>query len=124
MALSVSPQANPIGSYLVLQTETNNDLNDQTNVTGAPGEMITVEIDNTGNPLEKVYLKIYDNLSPVVAVTPPDWIFPCDAGEKKDFVMPNGSVYANGLSFSCVTTPGTSGNVSPTNPVIVRIVGK
>jgi len=44
------------------------------------------------------------------------------AGERRQYVVPEGVAFSAALSFACVTAGGTPGTVSPANPVIVRIL--
>lgn len=119
MALSVSTQVNPIATRLVEQTAAGASAN--TNVVGAPCTLYTVDVDNTAN-VAAVYVKLYDSAAPTVGTTNPDVVLLLPAGERRQYVMPEGVAFATALSFACVTAGGTPGTVSPTNPVIVRIL--
>ena len=114
---SVTPQASPLASRLV--TISPSDATPCNNVTGAPGLLYMVDIDNTGNPASILYVKCYDSLSPTAGTTDPDWIFRIGAGERRQYLIPEGVAYANGLSVLTTTTPGTPGAVDPTAAVTV-----
>ena len=82
-----------------------------------------VSLDNAANGAAS-YLKLYDDLNPVVGTTSPDEILRARASVKEEFpINPNvenpGLVFENGLSFACVTAGGTAGTTSPTSNVVV-----
>lgn len=118
MTISVSTQASPVGSKLVIDTSANATARNA--VTGASGVLYTIEIDNTGNA-SAVYLKVYDAPTVTVGTTVPDLVFKMNASVKRCFVIPEGMAFTD-LSFACVTAGGTTGTTGPTNPVIVRMV--
>lgn len=119
MALSVSTQVNPVGTKLIVQTDADEEVD--VNVTGASGTIYMVDVDNTANPAEDNYLKVYDDAAPVVGTTAPDHIFRFKGNERRVIAIPEGLDF-NVLSFACVTSPGTAGVTGPTNPVVVRMV--
>jgi len=119
MALSVSTQVNPIATRLILQTSATAASNND--VVGAPCTLYTVDVDNTANAANS-YVKLYNNASPTVGTTSPDLVVFANAGERRQFVIPEGVSFATALSFACVTVGGTAGTVSPSLPVIVRIL--
>jgi hypothetical protein len=114
---SVTPQASPLASRLV--TVSPSDATPCNNVTGAPGLLYMVDIDNTGNPVTTHYVKCYDSLSPTVGSTDPDWIFKIGPGERRQYLIPEGVPFAIGLSMVTVTTPGTPGAIDPAAAVTV-----
>jgi hypothetical protein len=119
MGLSVTPQASPLTTKLVVHDNLNHlPMN---NVTGTSGKIYTVEIDNTANPATPVYLKLYDHLAPAIGSTPPDWEFRCEAGGRFSCGVPVGMAFLLGLSMACVLEAGTVGSTDPVNPVIVRL---
>jgi len=119
MSLKVSDQVPPVGTKLVVETDA--DETARVSVTGSAGAIFQVEVDNTGNGDHAAYLKIYDNASPVVGTTAPDYIFKVPTTSRLSFVCPDGMSFID-LSFAVVTTGGTGGVVGPTNPVIVKFV--
>lgn len=118
MSLSVSTQVSPVGNKLIVQTSATATADN--NVTGEAGAIYNIELDNSSNS-SSVYLKIYDNASPVVGTTAPDHTFRVKGNQLRSVVAPQGLDF-DYLSFACVTTGGTAGTTSPTNPVIVRMV--
>lgn len=119
MTLSVSAQASPVGSKIIVQTVADATANND--VTGTVGSIYQIQIDNTANSDNSAYLKIFDNAAPVIGTTAPDFIFKCPANTKIDIAVIAGLAF-NNLSFIAVTTGGTTGAVAPTNPVIVKMV--
>jgi len=114
---SVTPQASPLASRLISISPSN--AEPCNNVTGTTGLLYMIDIDNTGNPVTALYVKCYDNASPTVGTTPPDWIFKIDAGVRRQYLIPEGISFGIALSVATVTTPGTSGTVAPTSTVNV-----
>jgi len=119
MTLSVSTQVAPVGTKLVKETDAN--ATAQTSVTGAAGTIYMIDVDNTGNPADVAYLKIYDDAAPTVGTTDPDFILKVPVNQRRQIVCPDGLDFAD-LSFAVVTAPGTPGTTAPTNPVIVQMV--
>jgi len=119
MALSVSTQVSPVGTKLVKDTDAG--ATAQTGVTGASGTVYMLDIDNTANPTDVAYLKIYDDASPTVGTTDPDFIFKIPVNQRRQIVCPDGLDFAV-LSYAVVTSPGTPGTAGPSNPVIVKMV--
>lgn len=119
MALKVSDQVPPVGTKLVTQDNANSTPNNA--VTSAAGSIYQVDVDNSANADNPAYLKIYDNASPTVGTTPPDFIFKVPVNRRLPMVIPDGLDF-NDLSFAVVTTPGTAGTTDPTNAVIVKLV--
>lgn len=119
MALSVSTQVNPIATRLIVQTSATAASNND--VVGAPCTLYTVDVDNSANAASS-YVKIYNNASPTVGTTSPDLVVFANAGERRQFVIPEGVSFPTALSFACVTVGGTAGTVNPSSPVVVRIL--
>lgn len=122
MTLSITAQASPLGAKLVQQTVANATANN--NVTGAPGVLYMVDIDNTSNPAV-VYLKLFDATAPTIGGEAPsaaDWVFKVPASARRVIGIPEGFSFAVGLSFAVVTQPNESALTSPGNPVIVRLL--
>jgi len=116
---SVTPQASPLAANLIQVSPS--DATPCLNVSGAPGLLYTVDIDNAGNPATDHYVKLYDDLAPTVGTSEPTWVFKVDAGQRKQYVIPMGVPFTVGLSVATVTTPGMTGTVSPAATVSVWI---
>ncbi len=116
---SVTPQASPLAASLVDIP----DLDETVcpNVTGGAGVMYMIDIDNTGNAGEEVYVKAYDDAAPTVGTTEPNWIFRVAAGVRRVYVITEGTAFTVALSLAAVTTPGLTGTTGPTSDVRVLI---
>lgn len=119
MTLSVSTQVSPVGTKLIKDTDAN--ATPEINVTGAAGTIYMVDVDNTGNPADVAYLKIYDDVAPTVGTTDPDFIIKVPVNQRRQMVCPDGLDFAT-LSFAVVTAGGTPGTTDPTNHVIVQMI--
>ena len=119
MTLSVSTQVSPVGDKLIKDTDAN--ATAKTDVTGAAGTIYMIEIDNTGNPADVAYLKIYDNGAPTVGTTAPDFIFKVPVNQSRTIICPDGLDFTT-LSYAVVTTGGTAGTTAPSNDVSLNIV--
>lgn len=120
MALSVSTQVSPIGSILVQETDSTEDASN--NVTGAPATVIMIDVDNTNNPAEDAYVKLYNSLAPVVGTTDPDWVMLINEGVRRQMVIPEGLEFKVGLSIATVTAGGTGGTTKLGSEVVVRLI--
>lgn len=120
MPANVTPQASPLANKLIEIPDA--DENVCANVTGAAGKLYMVEVDNSGNPAERVYCKLWDNVNPTVGTDSPDLKFYAPAGERKTYAIPDGVDFANGLSLHTVIGVGDSSVVGPTNAVVVRLL--
>ena len=119
--LKVTPQATPLATKLAEATSANaTACND---VFGGAAELLLVEIDNSQNVGEDVYLKLYDDAGPTVGTDAPDWIFKADGGAFAAYAIPSGASFSN-LSFAVTTSPGNAGVANPAAQVDVRIVAK
>ena len=120
MTLSVTQQADPLAAKLVLQTSATATADN--NVTGAATTVFMVDIDNTANAAQPVYLKLYNNNAPTVGTTPPDCIYMVAGGVRRVYAITEGVAFSTGLSFACVVTGGTSGTSSPSSATVVRVL--
>ena len=120
MALSVSTQASPVATRLVVQTSATATADN--NITNATGSVYMVDIDNTANAGQAVYVKLYDNASPTVGTTAPDIVCLATQGIRRQYVMPEGVAFGTAISMCCVTAGGTAGTTSPSSAVIVRLL--
>lgn len=81
-----------------------------------------VQVDNSANPTQKVYLKLYNNVAPTVGTTAPDKIIPAPGGTVQQVYFPEGIAFGTSLSMACVTAGGTGGAGAPTSSVVVTLV--
>jgi len=119
MALSVTPQASPLGANLIQETSSSSTV--VANATGAAATLHMVDIDNAANG-SAVYLKIYDNAAPTVGTTAADMVFRCAGSSRRVYALPTGELLANALSFATVTGAAESSTTSPGSAVIVRVL--
>ena len=119
MTLSVSTQVSPVGTKLIKQNDADENANND--VTGTSGTIYMIELDNSGNPTETVYLKIYDSAAPTIGTTAPNIIVPAPANQRVTLASPEGLAFTN-LSFCVVTTAGTAGSTGPSNTVSVNMI--
>ena len=117
MTLSVQAQASPITSKLVVETAAG--ATPDNNVLGAAGSIYQIDVDNAANAAAS-YLKLYDAAAPTVGTTAPDAVLRVPAGQRRQWVIPEGWAFTI-LSFACVTAGGTTGVTAPTHPVVVRL---
>jgi hypothetical protein len=66
----------------------------------------------------KTYLLVFDNETPVIGTTAPDYQFPIAANANL-VVYFGGVKFDNGLSFAVTTTGGTASSGDPATPVDV-----
>ena len=117
--LSVTPQAAPFANK-VLSADV--DATVCANATGTTGVLYLADIDNTGNALETLYLKLYDDAAPTVGTSDPNWIFKIKGGERKTYAIPDGIAFDVALSFAAVQSPGTPGTTGPSSPIPVTFL--
>jgi hypothetical protein len=120
MPLSVSTQVSPIGSILIQQTDST-EVPDN-NITGAPATVLMVDVDNTANPAEDAYVKLYNNNAPNVGTTDPDWVLMIPQGVRRQMVITEGLEFSTGLSTATVTTGGTPGVTKLGSAVVIRMI--
>jgi hypothetical protein len=119
MTLSVSDQVSPVGNKLVVDTDCN--ATAKNSVTGSAGTIYQIDIDNSNNVTEAVFLKIYDDAAPTVGTTAPDFVIKVPTNQRRSMAIPEGFDFTN-LSIACVTAGGTAGVTDPTTAVTVRMV--
>ncbi len=120
MALSVTQQADPLAAKLVLQTSATATADN--NVTGSATTVFLIDIDNTANAAQPVYLKLYNDNAPSVGTTSPDCVYMVAGGVRRAYAITEGVAFSTGLSLACVVTGGTSGATGPSSPTIVRVL--
>jgi len=120
MALSVSSQVAPVATQFVLQTSATATADN--NVVNAPATVFMIDVDNTANLAEEVYVKLYNDAAPTVGTTAPDMVIMTRRGVRRGVAIPEGTLFDTALSFACVTTGGTVGTTNPSNAVVVRIL--
>lgn len=83
-------------------------------------QIVGFRIDNTLNPGQDVWLKLWRVADPTVGVTAPHAILRCRAGKITEYAV---QVDFGGghLSYQVLITPGTKGTTAPTNAVRVAL---
>lgn len=120
MAISRTPVVSNLGSFVVIDTDV--DENPQINTTSATGTLRMLQIDNTGNA-QVMYVKFWDSaVSITVGTDAPHYIFRADASSRHTLVFPEGLTFGNGFTHACVDSPGTAGNTGPGSAVTIRYV--
>jgi hypothetical protein len=124
MSVTKTTTITALGGILVVDLDAN--ASAEENVTGnSSGTLYSVDIDNTQNTSDAVYLRIRDAATADPANASNglhNWLLPCLAGQSMSYLMPSGTAYASGLSVWCTTDPALTNTDSPTNAVIVRLV--
>lgn len=116
MALSVTPQSSPLASKLVEETAAG--PTPKNNVTGGPGSLYMVDVDNPN--VAAVYLKVFDNAAPTVGTTPADLVVRVAAGSRRTMALPLGFAFT-ALSFAVVTGAAEANVGAPVSNVAVRL---
>jgi|TARA_R110000824_G_scaffold116395_3_gene267781 hypothetical protein len=125
MAVTLSTIADPLGSKLILDTDS--DATAEANVTGGTGSFYAVEIDNTANTTA-TYVKIADASSGTAGTTQNDWQFYAPASTKLTYIVGTGMAFSTALTVWAVTSAAalTGSNAaaatSPTSSVPIKIL--
>ena len=126
MAVTVSTIADPLGSKLIIDTESNATAEDD--VTGSSSTTIyAVEIDNSANATTAVYTKLADTGDATSGTTNPYDMVKVGGGSKLTYIIGAGLAYGN-LSFWTVLSPYTfsaddsNAAVGPSSAVGVKIL--
>ena len=126
MAVTVSTIADPLGTKLVIDSDSDNSSED--NATGAvAGTIYAVEIDNTKNDVG-VYTKLLDDSSATPGTSQAHWVLFAPASTKLTYVIASGLPFTGGLSFWTVISPyaltanSADSTTSPASDVSVKIL--
>lgn len=90
------------------------------NVATGAATLYQVRVDNTTNS-GTVYVKFADATSVTVGTTHADMTFSARGSKVTSFLIPEGHVFATGLSFWCTTGPLSDSSSGPANDVIVHV---
>jgi|10_taG_2_1085330.scaffolds.fasta_scaffold00067_55 hypothetical protein len=83
------------------------------NLLGGSGKWYGLSIDNTSEDAEACFIKLYDNIDPVIGTTPPDWVFFAAANAVIHITSQTGFTVTNGLSWVALTDASTAGTTAP-----------
>ncbi|QDP60206.1 MAG: hypothetical protein Unbinned3972contig1001_35 [Prokaryotic dsDNA virus sp.] len=81
------------------------------NVTGEPGRLYSIDIDNKSG--SGVFLKLSDAVSPVAGTTVPDMIFNIASASAKRIDIPDGWPFTNSLSLWCTQNEPVGDTTAP-----------
>ena len=91
----------------------------QNNVGTGATVFFSVMINNTANPAQDVYLKLWNHASPTVGTTAAHTVLKGPAGKRRSYSIPEGIAFGTALSYACVTSAATAGDDAPTNDVSI-----
>jgi hypothetical protein len=102
---TTSLQSNLVNVVKIDNTSTGVDL------TGAPGAINVIYIKN--GAAERVFLNIYDDASPVLGTTEPDWVFPVTNGRTYVVGIDIGASFTTALSLIGSLSLGGASGTTP-----------
>lgn len=120
MALSVTPQATPITNRLIKEDALSNVP--VINAAGAPTRVFAIDIDNTMNAIDAVYIKFYNTATVQPGVSQPFQIIPVEPNSRMQVSSFQGINYPVALSFLCSLDGGLPCGSPPVNPVTIHIL--
>ena len=87
-------------------------------------DLAQVEIVNTNNPSDTVYVKLYNAVLGEITVgtSTPSMVLPCPGGSTVTYSFPQEVTFGTALVIVAVTTGGTGGNTSMANSVTVKLL--
>ena len=93
-------------------------------ISASATDLAQVEIVNTGNPSDTVYVKLYNAQSGNVTVvtTTPQMVLPCPGGATVTYIVPQEVSFSAALTVVAVTAGGTAGTTSMTNSVTIKLL--
>ena len=93
------------------------------NITSATtGTLYLIEVDNTVNTKDAIYLKIADANSAVPGTTQPKLQFRIPSNTKQTIAIPNGHVYAAGLCVWITTSASASTKVAADSAITAKFL--
>lgn len=114
----------------VMAADADADENVVKDISSGAATLLEVRVDNSANSAI-TYIKLFDNVAPVLGTTAPDMILPTEAstgpngGENVFSINPSTGVsFSNGISYAAVTAGGTGGTTGPTSACKVELVFK
>lgn len=125
MALDIADISSKLGDNLI--TITQSDATADNDIMGGQATMYAIEIDNTNNTNEAVYVKALNGNGSgaqnvvTVGTDAPHHIWGVPQGQKRSFMYPEGMAFTK-LNVWATKEAGTGGTTSPTNAVKVEIL--
>ena len=80
-----------------------------------------LELDNTANAAAS-FFKIYNNGSPTVGTTAPDWVVMVPASVSRTVTIASGLTFATALTYACTIAGGTAGSTAPSSAFAMKMV--
>lgn len=90
-------------------------------VKSSAGSVYFLKVDNTKNPTQDVWVKLYNNATPTVGTTVPELWVRTNKGKEQWFEEGFGWAFSTAITAACVKTGGTGGTDAPDNAVDVTI---
>jgi len=123
MAVTVSSISSPSSSTIITNTDVDESV-DENMVPGA-GTVQMVEIDNTANASDTIYVKLFNLTTSVTfGTTAPSMILPVKAAAKTTYSFPIGIAFDTGISIGASKTAGSAGGAGtgPDSAITVRLL--
>jgi|ETNvirnome_2_300_1030623.scaffolds.fasta_scaffold05822_2 hypothetical protein len=115
---SASPFTTSLQSNLVVVDDIDN-TSTGVDLTGAPGAINVIYIKNGAE--ERAFLNIYDDASPALGATEPDWVFPVTNGRTYVVGVDIGADFTSALSLIGSLSLGGAAGSSPSD-LDVRVI--
>jgi len=129
MADILKTVSNPLGTLIFKETAAN--ATKVANVFGkTAATLISINLNNSANSAETVYLKLYEDTSAAaqsttVGTTVPVFIMKCPASSSVEMYIPQGLAFSSGnyAHMAVTTESGIAGTTAPTGTVQVTLIG-
>jgi len=93
------------------------------NVTGnSSGSIYQIQVDNSANESQAVYLKIFDGATATPGTSIPNLTLQISGGKKMTFLMGDGHPYTSGVSLWCTTGAEVSATSNPSKSVSLNLL--
>lgn len=119
MALTVLPLGFPSAMKMISETALGATADNNVADGGATVYAVVVDASAAG---AATYVKLWNNVAPVVGTTDPEMVLMVPTGGRKQFLFTVGSAFSTGVSMAALTTGGTAGVTPPSGSVIVDVV--
>jgi len=121
MAVTVSSISSPSSSTIITNTDVDETVDE--NMVPGSGTIQMVEIDNTANASDTIYVKLFNLTTSVTfGTTAPNMILPVKAAAKTTYSFPIGIAFGTGISIGAFKTAGTAGTAGPDAAITVRLL--
>jgi hypothetical protein len=123
MSLSITSQISPLTKQLLNDSSVTSTV--QKNVLMSDATIYFIQVDNTQTGSAQVYLRLWDHKSPVtgaVSPTEPDYVLPVPAESLQNFIINDGLIFLEGLSYSCTQNAIVTDVTNPSKTVAVKMI--